>query len=303
MRSVEAPRARSAAALSSSSSSSSSLRNTALYVGTWVAMTLAQALPRRGIELLTQAAAALALRIPTLRRQVFEGVQTAFPGLCDNARAELVRAHRRHLATLARDFVLAATRRPPPPFALTLRGGQVLVDALQQGRGVLLLSMHLGNWERVAQGIAAHAPLHAVIKHPSDRRFARWLMLMRGALSCIERDAPGAAHAMVRVLRKGHVLGIPADFKTRKKSILMPFFDRTARVAEGPATLALRLRPAVLVAALSPAGEVEIERLQYEDLKPNQKQEFLCRLVRVFELKIHALPHGWLWMHPRWDLS
>jgi len=77
----------------------------------------------------------------------------------------------------------------------------ILRDALDEGRGVVLPSAHLGPWERLAATLAGNGfPLTAVVRESYDPRFDRVTSMARdrAGFATIARGAPGAATSASR---------------------------------------------------------------------------------------------------------
>jgi KDO2-lipid IV(A) lauroyltransferase len=137
------------------------------------------------------------------------------------------------------------------------------------------------------------------------------------------RSNPAAPVAIVRALRRGEVLGVPMDLKSRVPSIEVPFLGRPAPTPLGPAKIALRAGSAVVVGtvARAPAAppsahagravgslgplEVTATRIPVDDLRraPDGAALLTARINDELSRRIRALPDAWVWMHERWAKS
>jgi KDO2-lipid IV(A) lauroyltransferase len=128
--------------------------------------------------------------------------------------------------------------------AMQWRNEQVIEQALAQGKGLLLMTPHIGSFEASAQGWAGHlAPRHGpmvVLYKPS--RIA-WLdTIMREARSVPGLQPATTTMAGVRVLfktlRQGGVVGLlPDQVPPQGMGVWAPFFGKPAYTM----TLAFRL--------------------------------------------------------------
>jgi KDO2-lipid IV(A) lauroyltransferase len=261
------------------------------------------------------------LVLPPARRLAERNVAVAFPELDRAARRALVARSYRTLGGYLGDAVAMLDPRRPVtslPFAGDARS--ILDAAIAERRGVLFASAHLGPWERVAATLVqCELPFTAVAREAYDPRLTRLYERLRGdrGLATIYRGAPGAGTALLRTLRRGHVLGIPMDLASRVPSIDVPFLGREARTPVGPARLALRTGAAVVVGvpapgngengALGEPGELElaITRIPTSDLDASSDGERILttRINDAISARIRAMPEGWVWMHPRWPTS
>ena len=81
---------------------------------------------------------------------------------------------------------------------------RVLDDTLAEGKGAVLISGHIGNWELLGQAIAAAGyPIASIAKPSYDPRVTRWLQKWRTAhgLRIVWRDETNAGKSILSVLR------------------------------------------------------------------------------------------------------
>lgn len=111
---------------------------------------------------------------------------------------------------------------------------------------------------------------------------------------------------MLRILRRGEVLGIPMDLRSRVPSLDVPFFGIPAPTPTGPARLALRTGASVVVATAAPAAGglvLAVSKIVTDDLDPKDWTSIptlTARLNDELTARIRALPDRWPWMHDRW---
>lgn len=205
----------------------------------------------------------------------------------------------------------AAVRRPEPllgKVVLPDADRRRLDDALASGRGVVFVTAHLGSWELLAWSLArAGYPIHTVAAPSYDPRLTRLVRRLRRerGVRSIFRAAPGAAARMIRVLRRGHVLGMLIDQSTRVPSIEVPFFGRPAPTPVGAAALALRFGAEVVAGFLVRAADgryvARIQRLAVTRRGAEDIAENTLRMTRAIEDAVRGAPDQWVWMHRRWD--
>jgi KDO2-lipid IV(A) lauroyltransferase len=244
------------------------------------------------------------------RRVALANVALVLPALDRRERRELVLRCFTTLGELAGETVAALGRRGgPPPLELTPQARDVLARAQSEGRGVVFASAHLGPWEQVAASLAAAGvPLVALARESYDPRFSRVYEKLRsaGGVRVIWRGAPGATMRIVRTLKTGGVLGVPMDLRARVPSVDAPFLGHEAPTPVGPARIALRAHAPVVVGTVAPGKDgalvVSATRIQVDDLQPDPAgaRTLTARINDELSRRILALPHAWVWMHPRW---
>lgn len=185
----------------------------------------------------------------------------------------------------------------------------ILEEAVGEGRGVVFASAHLGPWETVAGSLVHHGfPLTTLARESYDPRFVRLYDRLRGSagVQTIYRGSAAAPLQIVRALRRGVLLGVPMDLRSRVPSIPVPFLGIPAETAIGPARIALRTGAPVVVGTAVPgeSGELQLRmtRIPSGDLGRGDagEQALTRRINDELSRRILAFPQGWVWMHPRW---
>lgn len=290
-------------------------KNDALYVAAMASIAIATRLPRswlrnagRGLGRFAHAA------IPGLRRIALANVERAFPSSSSEERAALVARTYARLGEELGDAVASlGPKRPIELLSFADGSRETLASALAEGRGVVFASAHLGPWERVAASlVAADFPLTVVAREAYDPRLTALYDRLRGGRGTrtIYRASPGAAAALLRVLRGGGLLGIPMDLASRVPSVDVPFLGTPAPTPVGPARLALRTGARVVVGTAAPGAGgtvvIEVSRVDTAGLAGTRERaeedarELTARINDVLGARIHAMPEAWPWMHPRW---
>lgn len=180
--------------------------------------------------------------------------------------------------------------------------------ALQSGAGAVFVTAHVGNWELLARRISRLGhPCATIIKESSDPRLSALIekVRARGQLRTIWRGAPGAAKAMLKLLKQGGALGLLIDQDTKVQGVFVDFFGRPAFTPRAAADLALRTRAAPLVGFIhrKPGGGHRMEISALELPKGSGEEavvELTQRYTRAIEQAIRQAPHEWVWMHQRW---
>ena len=285
-------------------------KNDALYVLASLALAVAQRLPGRVLRAAGRAAGLLAWALaPNLRRIALGNVARALPEIAARARPAFVRSVFVELGALLGEAASAFdARRPIEPLRFLPGSRECLEAAIAEGRGVVFASAHLGPWERVAASLVLSGiPLTVVAREPYDPRLGsvyRRLREDRGVRT-IYRGGPGAGVALVRVLRRGGVLGVPMDLASRVPSVVVPLLGLPARTPLGPARLALRTGAAVVVgtAARAEDGSLGLSFVRVADAASLSERELTARINAELSARIRAMPEAWPWMHRRWPVD
>lgn len=240
------------------------------------------------------------------------------PGRATTAeeRDAIARGVRRHGARLVAQWLrLARAGDPNDPRSawidaeVELDASVARLDALNaQGRGVLLVTAHLGDWELLCARLHRHGLRGAVIgfERPNDST-SRWLERMRKGYGVTTLPQHTSARELLRVLRGGGTLGLLCDLEVRRlDGAFLPFLGVSALTMTAPAALAraadLPLLPAkcVRVGARHVLSFEEPLALDPALDKEEAQLDLLARLNAVYERWIRATPEQWAWHQRRW---
>ena len=116
----------------------------------------------------------------------------------------------------------------------------ILQRELEKGQGAIIVTAHLGNWELLAATLARLGFQGSVVglekrKDPS----AAWLVEMRHSYNVDTIPQHSNPRALVRVLERGHILGLLCDLEARRlDGTFLPFLGTPALTMTAPASLA-----------------------------------------------------------------
>lgn len=283
-------------------------KNDAIYACVVTALAMAERLPARATRAAGRCLGLLAWAlVPNLRRIALANVARALGAeVPARERPAFVRRVYLELGSLLGDAVARLDpRRPLDPIPFLHGARECLDAAIAEGRGVVFASAHLGPWERVAASLVhAGVPLTVVAREPYDPRLRRVYERLREArgVRTVYRGSDGAGVALVRVLRRGGVLGIPMDLTSRVPSVDVPFLGENAPTPVGPARLALRTGAAVVVGTIAPSSDgADAVGLSFTRIDASgPEQALLERINAELSARIRAVPEAWPWMHRRW---
>jgi KDO2-lipid IV(A) lauroyltransferase len=280
------------------------LKNDALYLVAQSALALVARLPRRAVLGLCRALATLAWLCLGRERALCRARLEAGTG--GPVPASRVRDAFREASAVLADTLALLDPGEIAGRTLTIapEGRAAFRGALDEGRGVVFVSAHLGSWERLAAVFAAEGfPVATVARESYDPRFTRLYDRMRAprGVRAIYRGRPGAATAIVRELRAGRAVGFLIDLPSRVPCASVRLFGADAEVPVGAARLALARGAAVLVGTPCGSGDdgrghITVTRVPTTDLRKGAAGEraLLDRLAAELDARIAAAPERWL---------
>ena len=241
-------------------------------------------------------------RADLARRQV----AAAFPGWEPERVDATVKGMFDHLALMAQEIwgrgrgeALARCRVP--------QGWDPLEECKASGRGVILASAHLGNFEWCGRLIASRHRLLDVVKPQRNRWFDRDLDRTRRAAGIDTVPVEGAGGAVMRRLKQGGVVSLLLDQDAGAAGVRTRFFGRPASTWPGAARLSLQLDCPVLPVCLVrlPDGRHDLvwgalldpRHLPATAADPAAYTQLISDSLEEF-IRLH--PEQWFWVHRRW---
>ena len=273
-------------------------------------------LPLRPVLALGSLVAALAWRVARRTRALMLAhLAVAFPERSPAEREAIARGSLRHLAWLAGEVVALRSYDARLEEYVTFAPGaeEGMRAALAQGRGVIVVTGHVGNWDLMARRVArAGMPTSTIAKASGDPRLTAIIERerARGGVETLWRENPSTARAMIRCFKQNRLLGLLIDQDTAVQGVFVPFFGRPAHTPRAAGDLALRFRAPVVVAWCRRRGpragdghEVCAVQVPYDPDPAGHEAEarrITAACTARLEEAIRARPEEWVWMHERW---
>lgn len=268
---------------------------------------LVRALPHAASRRLGAALGALAGFVDRRRRRTaFDNLALALPELPISERKRIVRACFRHFGASFCD-ALSSLRFSGDEVRQRVErvGFENFALAAADGRGLIILGSHFGNWEIAPAAIALEiGPLSTVGRRADNPHFERLVQRLRTRFGNVALDKRGSVREMFRLLGRGGRLGLLIDQRVRAdEAIEVPFFGHPALTSPIVARLSERTGAPVvpMFGEELAGGRYRIEALPPMRPLPGEDEVALTRrYLETLETRIRARPELWLWLHRRW---
>ena len=192
---------------------------------------------------------------------------------------------------------------------VNLQDLNALTTDLLKGRGVVLASAHIGNWELFAQYMAWRGyRVNTIARATFDPRLTRLLKDWRRRAGVIthNRGDRDTMREMLRIFKNGEGLGILMDVDTAVPSLFVPFFGELARTPRSAADLSLRTGAALWLGytqrLASGRHKLYLQKfvVQGSDDRAADALDLTARLTAAIEAGVRRHPEQWIWTHRRW---
>jgi KDO2-lipid IV(A) lauroyltransferase len=188
-------------------------------------------------------------------------------------------------------------------------GREHLSAALAAGKGVILATAHMGNWEvmgAMCQDLGV--PFTTVYRPLDNPLLDAWVRKTRGDVGQTMIPKHGATRPLLKALRAGGMIVLLVDQDMRGHGVFAPFFGAPASTIPTPAELALRTGATILTGASVRVGPGFRYEAGFEPpVEVRDTGDHAADLLRVtteinarIEALVRRAPEQWLWSHRRW---
>lgn len=293
------------------------IRHFTAYVLFWTFCLCVGLLPRRAAELGGRAFGWLFWRVSAKRRRRAEqNIESAMAGeLTKDETARLAKQSFIHIGLTVAE-TLWWYKRVGKGGAIAkdfpLEGLGPMKAELAAGRGVIAVTLHLGNWELLGARLAEElGGLTAVALPGKNQRVDDYVVRIRERMGVSVARSDRGVRPMVATLRNGKALAVLIDRHVETASVHVKFFGRDAATTSIVAALARRLDVPVVVGYSVREGysfkhhgfcEGPVELVRTGD----RDSDILVNTQRLndrLEAAVRKHPEQWLWVLKRWRLA
>jgi len=242
------------------------------------------------------------------RKRMEENLASVFPkALSPRERKALVWAAWLSFARGVLDTILVMSySRERIVATVALEGEEHIQRALEQGKGVLALSAHLGTFTMIGARLAAGGfPFSVVVKQPADERLARLIDDYRaqvGIHTISAKPRREAVRGILKALRKNHIVLVIAD-EFKSGDVTVDFLGLKVPAPRGPATLALRTGAVTLPMFATRQPDDSLRLSVGAPIAPVEREDVEESVVattalftRSIEAAIRKYPDQWNWL-------
>ena len=254
----------------------------------------------------------LRIFLPKKKEILRNNLQHSDLGVSDGELAIFERRVFRHFGRFGAEFMRLRTLSDDEVARLVpIEGLHHFREEYEKGRGVIILTGHIGNWEYSLRRIAIEAPgkVHPVIrriKNPVVHAFVDSHRRRYGKGESILADF--GIKPLVRALSNGDVLIILLDQNAGEgEGVFVPFFGRLACTYASLARLSLMMDLPVIPAASVRRPDGTFKGTISPPIFPEKTlpaDQAISRQTTLYSKALEDLirpnPEQWIWMHRRW---
>ncbi len=238
-------------------------------------------------------------------------LEIAFPELPRDARAKILRDTYRNFGRMAAEWVHFPQLNPNDADRYVSYVGKEYWEEglrISDGRGILILTGHFGNFELLSLGHSLHGNRVALVQRPNRNPIIdRAVMSRRERFGNRAIPRRGAGRPLLKLLKEDWMVAIPLDLDTRG-GVFVDFFGLKAATSDALARVAMATGTPVIPAFMVRKGistHHQITFLPIIDIVKGKDREAAVientqRFNNAIEMMIRRHPDHWNWIHRRW---
>lgn len=252
---------------------------------------------------------------PVRRGVVMKNLRRAFGAVLDEQElVRLAQAYYAHFVTFLIEFLrLPFQSAEQKRKMIRIEGMETAGRALEQGKGMLLLTGHFGNWEvATVAGIQQFTQLNGLfhfvrkpLKPAMLNQFVTWRFRRAGFGTISKR---GSLDTILELLAKGKIVVFIYDqFAIRKEAVRADFLGTPAATYRSLPIIAMSTGAPVIPATSwrEPDGTHVLRFEEPVAAVDHESTNEAIRLTatafnRALETALLRHPEQWIWMHQRW---
>jgi KDO2-lipid IV(A) lauroyltransferase len=247
---------------------------------------------------------------PRLRKVGMFNLRLAFPDWNDERRRQVLRGLFRSFGRMLADFAhFPRWNRGNIESLIIYDGFENYARAHEEGKGMLFLTAHFGNWElgSFAHGVYGY-PCNFIVRELDNPRLDALINRYRclsGGRAIEKRES---ARDVLRAFQRGEAVGILSDQNVLAgEGVFVDFFGRLASTTTGPARLARKTGVPIVLGLVIWDEKLGKYRLRFDPVewikRADPEEEIranTANFTRLIEEYVRHYPEQWLWVHRRW---
>lgn len=241
------------------------------------------------------------------KKVILQNLRNAFPDKSEKEISTICNDYYQYLTDLV--FEVLKTMHMDERQSLkhcTFHSTPWLDEYYKQGKSILIVMGHYGNWEWAGPAFTLSTPyqLNVIYRPLSNPYFEKMMVKMRTRFGTRITPQHLTLREMVAMRKEITATALVADqTATPQNAYWMMFLHQATAVYEGPDKLAKKFNYPVVYMRMNRVkrGFYEVHpELLFDNPKETNDNEVCHQFMKVLERDIIANPVTWLWSHRRW---
>jgi Kdo2-lipid IVA lauroyltransferase/acyltransferase len=267
----------------------------------------------RGARRLASVLGSLFIQTPEVKKLVMANLDVAFPKKSHQEKKRIARLSQTNLIMVFVEFLWFYGRAHKIHEKTTYEAGGLekfkeMKAASGDDKALILLTMHLSNWEITSQSFQLVHPssLVCVARKIKNDSLEHIMYSGRTELGVDIAHQEGAVRSLMKNLKNKQTVGLLIDQNTKLKEggIYGDFFGLPTTITKSPSTLARKFKADVCFThgfRTKDGFEVRLTPLEKSVDEFSGDEEFSAYLLEQMQGFIQEHPELWVWYYKRWD--
>jgi KDO2-lipid IV(A) lauroyltransferase len=248
--------------------------------------------------------------VPIRKQVVIRNLQNAFPEKkISDIKKLAFKTYKSFALSLVEIMYLPYIEKQNLIDAVECVNPELIVEKYNEGKGIILLSSHFGNWEFIAISVAMQIgiPFSVIVKPLRNSYVFEWMNKARTKFGNEIVPLGISIRKTYQTLKEKKIVAMVADQRGPREGARVNFFGRQVPVYTGPAALALKTGSPIICGIPVRQQNYKYHTILIEiplnDLPENDEEkivEISQRYTSYIEKIIRENPEQWLWMHNMW---
>jgi KDO2-lipid IV(A) lauroyltransferase len=243
------------------------------------------------------------------RQDAITALRRSLPEKTESERRRILKTMYRNLGmNIVEEFRMQHISEEDLKRCITWEGDQHARDVLTAGKGVIVLSAHLGNWDILCtMAPKFNFPATIITKKIKNKALNQFWMEARSRFGLKFVPAHNSYRQCLAALRKNEIVGFILDQNMiRTEGIFVDFFGKLACTSPGLAYMSAQSGAAVVPTFIT-RGKNGTHTVRMfpaipppPDRKPETISDYTRRYTKIIEEAVREHPDQWIWIHRRW---
>jgi len=241
--------------------------------------------------------------IPKRKKVATKNLKTAFPEYSD---IWIQNTLKKCYKFLSYNFIqFLAFPKSTDSIKIQINGQTALDDALEKGKGAILISAHFGAWEILGHWLGVNNyPLRGVAQRQKNKGANKFFEEKRQLSGIKHIYRKVGIDVLYNILKENKILGLVSDQDAKNKGIFVNFFNTPASTHKGAAIFHLNTSAPMIFGLCIQTGfqEYKIELIPIIPVN-NTIEDITKQYTLTLEKIIRKYPEQNFWFHNRWKTT
>jgi KDO2-lipid IV(A) lauroyltransferase len=248
--------------------------------------------------------------IPIRKSVAKKNIKDAFPSLPEKRINEIALASYNNFFTTFIELLILPTLSKDKLHSLVkCEKLNILKEKYSEGKGVIFLTGHFGNWEVGAASVASqlNISMYVLAKNQRNPYVTDLVNKYREHFGNKVIKLGPSIREVYKSIKEGKIVGVVGDQRGPKEGIRVKLFNKDTAIYPGTALIALKTKVPLITVFVKRMDDgtydAIVEEIGFENLPENETdkiKELNQRYMNILEKRVSDVPGQWFWQHKIW---